>query len=608
MLLSSCATQPRPQLTTAADTQNFIEETAQKYMDQSKYLDAALIYTRLANKSQGTDKSRYQLLSAKAMLKGNYAVQAEQLLTGIQTEHLNDQLLTRKNLLEAEIHLANNVPKKALKKLEAVRSAADDPELMVRYWTIRADAYGLMGNHLQSAKARIRIDNVIAEPEHKAFNQLNLLKALATMSTDTLQKLLPATSGVYNKAWMELVLLTKDNRQTAKQLEEQLNSWKSKYPDIQLSGNILDDLLYRQQAQLVLPKKVALLLPLKGRFAVASQAIRDGFLGAYYQKTGSAFRPEIQIYNTGDKSETISVYYAQAVQDGAEMIIGPLDKNAVGILAADDRLDIPVLALNYTDSNDIPESNFFQFGLSPEDEALQVAERAWLDGYQHPVVLFPSGNWGERVAGAFLTRWQQLGGEVLETQSYDAQKNDFSLPIRMMLNIDQSQKRRSQLRRMLASPVEFTPRRRQDADFIFVAAFPRQARLIRPQLRFHHASGLPVYSTSHTFSGTINRKQDQDMDGIRFGDMPWVLPKGTKNLKLKRLIEDLWPVNSERVGRFYALGIDAYSIIAKINQLISIRSSYHEGETGQLFLDDFNRVYRRISWVQFKKGIPLAVD
>ena len=49
--------------------------------------------------------------------------------------------------------------------------------------------------------------------------------------------------------------------------------------------------------------------------------------------------------------------------------------------------------------------------------------------------------------------------------------------------------------------------------------------MIRPQLNFHQANNLPVYSTSHVFSGFVNTRTDHDIDNVTFGDMPWVLPK-----------------------------------------------------------------------------------
>ena len=65
-------------------------------------------------------------------------------------------------------------------------------------------------------------------------------------------------------------------------------------------------------------------------------------------------------------------------------------------------------------------ANLFQFGLSPEDEAKQIAQRAWFDGHNKAAMIYPEGNWGKRVAAAFKQHWEQLGGRVASEQHYPA--------------------------------------------------------------------------------------------------------------------------------------------------------------------------------------------
>ena len=70
--------------------------------------------------------------------------------------------------------------------------------------------------------------------------------------------------------------------------------------------------------------------------------------------------------------------------------------------------------------------------------------------------------------------------------------------------------------------LEFEPRRRQDIDIVFMAAFPAGARQLMPQLAFHHGADLPVHATSHVWSGVPDPANDRDLDGVVFGDMPWL--------------------------------------------------------------------------------------
>jgi hypothetical protein len=164
------------------------------------------------------------------------------------------------------------------------------------------------------------------------------------------------------------------------------------------------------------------------------------------------------------------------------------------------------------------------------------------------------------------------------------------------------------LERTLGIKLEFIPRRRQDIDFIFMAAASRQARLIKPQLRFHHAPDVPVYATSHCYSGTVNKDMDRDMDGVRFLDMPWTLEVSDADSQLKAEISKNWPELEKQYSRLYALGIDAFHIIGQLNSLRRNRSEFYRGETGDLFLDANNRLERRLIWARFVNGIPELIN
>ena len=104
--------------------------------------------------------------------------------------------------------------------------------------------------------------------------------------------------------------------------------------------------------------------------------------------------------------------YTRAVAEGAELVIGPLAegrRRRSWIRAGE--LPVPVLALNQVEVDTTLPANLFMYSLSPEDEARQAAERAWLDGHRRPLILAPQDTWGERLANAFEQRTRTLGGQ-----------------------------------------------------------------------------------------------------------------------------------------------------------------------------------------------------
>ena len=114
---------------------------------------------------------------------------------------------------------------------------------------------------------------------------------------------------------------------------------------------------------------------------------------------------------------------------------------------------------------------------------------------------------GDRLADAFVKHWLELGGEVSEHTRFINNTKDFSSPVKELLNIDKSEKRALDLRKKIKiagfDKVHNVERRREDADFIFIAAKPEDARQLIPQInpmQLHKSSSfgadnLPVYSS-----------------------------------------------------------------------------------------------------------------
>ena len=135
---------------------------------------------------------------------------------------------------------------------------------------------------------------------------------------------------------------------------------------------------------------------------------------------------------------------------------------------------------------------------------------------------------------------------------------------------------------------------------IFIAANSRQARLIKPQLKFHHAHDLPVYATSHISSSQSKPEDDRDLNEILFVDIPWMLAD-QDNLDHVE-VERLWPGESQRFSRLYALGIDAYRIIPSLRRLMLNPHESQPHYTGQLSVDENGRVRRSLLMATYKKG------
>ena len=583
------------------------ENPAKDLIKIGRYLDAALLLSELAASVGPPQKQEYQLQIGSLLLQGNYLLQAEQILNEINVANLDNSFHIRKTLLLAQLSLANQQPEIAVTQLKSLAGLIKgaDPELQKDFYNKQIDAFYSTQDYAGSAIARQALNTLIKDDEQILENQEIILRDLQELSASDISALTDQPFDDIMQGWVSLAYIAKtggDEQHT----QQQIDQWMEKFPNHPVNLSILKTIVSQQPEALGRPAQIALILPLKGRFSKAAQAIQDGFLATYYNQKDDAHRPVLKIYDEGDDPQQIQAIYQQAVNDGADFVVGPLNKDSVTALARGTDFPAPVLTLNYGEDADIPLGNIFQMSLSPEQEARQVAEHAWLDGHQKAAAILPNTNWGDRVFAAFKDRWEELGGEVVEYQTYDAKKSDYGMPIKRLLNLDESEKRADSLKRLVNMKFEYEPRRRKDVDMIFMAAFARQGRLLRPQLRFHRAANIPVYSTSHVYSGTLQPNMDRDMNDVKFSDMPWTLTHDDNELKSQ--IEKLWPSSSKRYMRLYALGVDAFNVIPELNRLRRNQFSSYQGETGLLYLDVNNRLLRRLVWAEFVAGKPRVLD
>lgn len=130
----------------------------------------------------------------------------------------------------------------------------------------------------------------------------------------------------------------------------------------------------------------------------------------------------------------------------------------------------------------------------------------------------------------------------------------------------------------------------------------------RPQLSFYRASTLPVFTTSHVYSGEIDKARDIDLNGITFCDMPWVLTQDSRWKHLKQSVSEHWPDDAHRYARLFALGIDAYRVTPYLGQLGGNMFGAYHGVSGNLSLDSEGRITRTLRCATFRNGIPVLLE
>lgn len=563
---------------------------------------AALLLQQQAVSAPVEDRQRLLLRAAELRLDLGQAASARDLIARIDEALLPGDGRYRKKLLEVRLLLADGSPAAA----EAMLSSLPPPSVDVRssWLKARADVAEATGKPLDAAQALIELDQATpATPEARQKTLSRIWALLSDVPMEVLRTRMPPPPDQMG-AWLELAFLVRSHRLEPDTLESVVYQWRQRYPDHPANQTLVDELIahYRDMARA--PQQIALLLPLTGDLGGPAKAVLDGFMAAYYAAEGD--KPRVKVYDVGgDPGRTLSAYQ-EAVNAGSDYVVGPLRKEALIMLASAAQLSTPVLALNTLPGETQHVEGMVQFALAPEDDASAAADYASAQGMKRALVMVPGGEWGERVAQAFANTFERRGGIVLETVAYEAEGTDFSPSITALLNLDASGRRSRQLRGVLRRDVQAEPQRRQDVDVIFVGAFPRAARLIRPQLRFFDAIDVPVIATSHAYSGFAS-PADQDLDGVQIVDMPWMLRDGAGQDTLSRTALQQLREPAMQNPRLYAFGIDAYGLVQQLPFLRQSETETMEGRTGILSLDSQGRVHRRLAPARFRGAQATAV-
>ena len=368
------------------------------------------------------------------------------------------------------------------------------------------------------------------------------------------------------------------------------------YRDLQTRASALAATQHPGPPGLEAGPHIALLLPVTSRAAGAAISVREGFMTAYYQAPAEQ-RPRVRIYDTG--TESVAQALTAAREQGADFIVGPLTREEVAAAADFPGTRAPLLALNFLPPERAAPAQFYQYALSPEDEARLAARRVLEDHHRRGVALIPAGDWGTRVLAAFRQELLAGGGDLIATGVIESGRTDFSDTITEVLRISDSTARYRRLESILGTKLQFEPRRRNDIEFIFAPAQANLERLLRPQLRFHYAGDIPTYATSDAFEPDLHA--NEDLDGLMFPDMPWMLG-GDLTEAVRAASHDAWPSGGPQRGRLFAFGFDAFRLAQAMRRTSAPDSVSVAGLTGQLTFDSERRVRRDLGWAQLHNG------
>lgn len=330
------------------------------------------------------------------------------------------------------------------------------------------------------------------------------------------------------------------------------------------------------------PVRVALLVPpANGIYRRTSQALAAGVKAAH-EREGQEIT--LEIIEIDEDSNALRALYDELRQREFALVIGPLTRSAVSLIADAGTPAVPTLALNQPQSGRLPP-NMVAFGLSIESEARQIAAAALeevaatvSDRRPRAAAIQNASALGKRSVAAFVERWRELGGDV-----YDPIDVSIATPGRV--------------RALLA---------RVRADVYFVGASPNVAGAVR----LAQSGRSLIYGASMLNTGAVAGAdgdalglRSPELEGVRVLDMPWLLQRDHAAVMAYPKPQGL----HLELQRLYALGIDAFRLARRlIERDVPVDL---DGVTGRLRLDSANAalVERLGVMAEYRDGLLQAL-
>ena len=568
-------------------------------------------YLSQVDTSSGSAKIDWQLLAIRALINENKLSQANKLLSqlpaNLNAEQQKDQLLS-----QGEIAIRKgqpfNLSQLTIEKLNDSQS--------YRYYSIKL-ALDRKAKKLNEQAYDYLSLQKFAPEKLKKQTLNNTWNFFSKLSTNQLSKISVPENDLTLKGWIDLSytyqrnnikapiqdgdspeVLEAKNTNRKNQLKRAILDWAARYPN-HPAQDIVAIITGEQTLAVdnVNSKKVALLLPLSGSSRIFGNTIRQGYVDAakFYPQ-----EPQQNVIVLDTTSVPMDNLIQQAQEQNVDLIVGPLLKSEVSQIK---QLapSIPVLALNKVDDGTVSANKMCFFALSPEDEAKDAADHIFAQNKQKPLLVIPQNELGKRVAQSFAKQWSQISNGSQAYVQYVGNLNTLRANINHSSGIS-----------LTGSPIAFnnddgsasmsSNGSSSGFDAIYVYASYDELTLIKPMLDMgagktigNGSSSIALYSSSKSHVANASNDFNYDMNQTEYSDIPLIINSSEKTTAMI-------PSNIQKdysLTRLYAMGIDAWRLANRFNQLDSYQPNFLAGMTGKLSTSNQCEVTRSLAWQQY---------
>lgn len=554
-------------------------------------------YLNHINDSAPENRFALQVLASRRLIADNDLSQANAIQQQLAKEAATPRQKIAVRLLNALELGKQGQSSKALHRIAGIDLRPLDSQTVQFYYRLQSDLLLKTGQKTAAANSLISLDPYL-KGELATKNHQQIWQLLQGIDNATLKTYINAANRMKREkaaGWFELAQLS----QTPANQTKQYADWQKRHPEhpatalftpteapTQDSGTNSDP----EIASTLQIKKIAVLLPFSGKLAEPANALKAGLEQANLA-TGNKF--SFSYYD--ENSQSIPELLTRAEQNGAQLIIGPLQKNKVEQLVAS-HTTLPVLALNQLDDQPAA-NNLYYFSLSPEAEAAQIAQKIHDDGLQHPLLLLPSNALGERTATGFNRYWKSLNiGDA--TVAKFRSRDELLTVLRQNLGGSGAALQAGQVQSLADDPAHDP--KRIDAIYMQASAFEASNIKSSVDMMLGNASIRPTYYLgSKSNSSGLKPDVALALNGMQLGDMPWMLNKTPDEFSKATTI--LPQANGDQM-RLYAMGHDVAQLVPQLSELRQNPDKTMNGFTGLIHVTTDGVILRDLLWTRYTNG------
>ncbi|MGL5775055.1 MAG: penicillin-binding protein activator [Aeromonas veronii] len=540
-------------------------------------------YLEQVDPAKPAEAFTWQMLAARSYLALGQAKPASALFQQLQKQAKDPVQKAQLQLLQAHLLLAQGHANQALILLEGKPEVVLDADTQKDWYRQRVVLQLDINNKFGAAKSLIALEPYLNQSE-QATNHQQIWSLLKSMTPSTLQALEEAPVPDVTTGWLRLAALVNEFGAQPNLLARQLAGWKRDFPNHPAQKDMpagLGDLTTTASTSV---QQIAVLLPLSGNLEPQGAAIRNGMLMSYKENQGQF---TLNFYDTQSKST--GELYKQAIQEGADMIIGPLLKDRVEELLKANPT-VPVLALNELDKPIVNDTTYY-FSLSAAADAAQAAQYLYAQGYRKPLLIAAQGRIGYSSIKAFEQSWATLSQDKPVVATFGA-RNEVQGMVKNALS-GRSTARAGEV-------VQLSDAAPRSIDAVYVVANSLETRMIKPyvDVSVNPMGSLPIFTGSRGYDSAATEVASE-LNGMHIADMPLLLGGYEKQ---REQIALLWPQTQGDLLRLFAMGYDAVSLAENLQQMRKVGGMQQAGMSGQLSVDAQGNIVRMLSWGTYQNG------